>query len=131
MTGDVLMTLGQVRFSVSEGAYRSLTRDLNIRVAVMDRAGRASARQVLGEDETIEIEGVCYPGQRHALDRVETFRAMARAYEPAMLTDGTGAVWGLFLVERVSERGSRFAPNGVPLRQEFRLSLGAFGEDAS
>lgn len=127
---DALMTLGDVRFSVPEGAYRNLTRSLEVRVARLDRAGRQAARQVLGEDETVEIEGVCYPMHRHAQDRVDSFRAMARTYEPQMLTDGQGYVWGLFTVERVEERGSEFAADGTPMKQEFRISLGAFGEDA-
>lgn len=128
---DVLMTLGTIRFSVSEGSYRNLSRDLEMRVARMDRASRQAARQVLGEDETIEIEGVCYPGQRHAADRVESFRALARTRKAAMLTDGTGAVWGMYVIERVSERGSEFLSNGVAQRQDFRISLGAAGEDAA
>lgn len=131
MSGEVLMTLGSVRFSVAKGAYQRLSRTLEMRIARLDRAGRQSARQILGEDETIDIEGCCYPGQRHAVDRVESFRTLARTYEPQMLTDGMGVVWGLFTVERVEERGSEFLPNGVPLRQDFRIGLGAYGEDAS
>lgn len=130
MSGDVLMTLGDIRFTVSEGAYQTLGRSLEMRVARMDRAGRQAARQILGEDETVDIEGTCYPGQRHARDRVDSFRAVARTYEPQMLTDGTGAVWGLFVVERVEERGSVIGPGGVPARQDFRLSLGRYGDDA-
>ena len=128
---DALMTLGKVRFSVSEGAYRNLSRSLEMRVARLDRAGRQAARQVLGEDETIEIEGVCYPVHLHSPDRIDTFRAMARTYKPAMLTDGQGYVWGLFTVERVEERGAEFDSDGTPMRQDFRISLGAFGEDKS
>lgn len=128
---EVLMTLGDLRFSVAAGSYRSLTRTLEMRVARLDRASGATARQVLGSDETVEIEGTCYPGQRHARDRVDSFRALARTREPQMLTDGTGGVWGLFVIERVDERGSEFLSNGVPMRQEFRIVLGGFGEDAA
>lgn len=127
---EVLMTLGDIRFSVTEGAYQRLSRTLEIAVSRQARAGRQAARQVLGEDETIEIEGICYPGQRHARDRVDSFRALARTYKPALLTDGTGAVWGLFTIERVDERGSDFTPEGIAQRQDFRISLGAYGEDA-
>lgn len=130
MSGEVLMTLGDIRFSVNEGAYQTLGRTLEMRVAKLDRAGRQSARQILGEDETVDIEGTCYPGQRHARDRLDGFRAMARTKQPQMLTDGTGAVWGLFVLERVEERGSVIGQGGVPARQDFRLSLGRFGDDA-
>ncbi len=128
---DVLMTLGDIRFSVAEGAYTGLTQTLEILVARQARAGRQTARQILGEDETVEIEGACYPGQRHAVDRVDSFFALARTREPAMLTDGRGVVWGLFVIETVSKRGSSFLSNGVAQREDFRLSLGRFGEDAA
>jgi Phage protein U len=128
---EVLMTLGEIRFSVTEGAYQGLNRTLEMNVARLARAGRQAARQILGEDETVDIEGTCYPGQRHARDRVESFRNLARTREPQLLTDGTGAVWGLFVLERVEERGSVIGPAGIPLRQDFRLSLGRFGEDAA
>lgn len=124
------MTLGSIRFSVQEGAYQSLTRTLEMVIARQGRAGRQAARQVLGEDETVEIEGVVYPAFRGGLDRVDSFRALARTYAPAMLTDGTGKVWGEFVVERVEEQGSAFLPNGAPQRQAFRISLGAAGVDA-
>ena len=121
----VLMTLGDIRFSVSEGSYRQLSQTLEIRVARLDRAGGQSGRQVLGEDDTIDIEGVTYPGQRHALDRVDSFRAAARAYKPLMLTDGRGNGGGEYVIERVERRSADFDASGAPLREDFRLSLGA------
>lgn len=127
----VLMTLGDIRFSVAEGSYRQLSQTLEIRVARMDRAGAQSGRQVLGEDDTIDIEGVCYPGQRHAVDRVDSFRAAARAHKPLMLTDGRGNVWGEYLIERVERRSADFDSSGLPLREDFRISLGAVPADAA
>lgn len=126
---DVLMTLADIRFSVAEGAYKGLNITLEMTVAKMARANRQAARQVLGEDETIEITGTCYPLHGHGLDRVERFRELARTYEPAMLTDGLGFVWGRYVVERVTEQGAEFTREGVPQRQDFTISLGLFGED--
>jgi hypothetical protein len=127
---EVLMTLGDIRFSVTEGAYRQLSRVLEMRVARMERAGGQAGRQILGEDETVELEGVCYPTHRHALDRLDSFRALARAKKAAMLTDGRGQVWGEFVIERVEERGDEFLSNGVAQRQDFRISLGAVPQEA-
>lgn len=125
------MTLGDIQFSVAEGAYRTLSISLEMTIAKMARGGRQVARQILGEDETIEISGVCYPLHLHALNRVESFRNLARTYEPAVLTDGLGMVWGRYVVERVTEQGSEFSAEGVPMKQEFTLSLGLYGEDAA
>jgi phage protein U len=127
---EVLMTLGTVRFSIQEGAYKELTRTLEIRVARQDRAGRKSSRQVLGEDETIEISGTVYPAFRGGLARLDSFRELARTYKPQMLTDGLGRVWGRFVVEGVDEAAGAFLSNGAPQRQDFRIRLGAYGDDA-
>lgn len=124
---EVLMTLGSVRFGVREGAYQRLARRLEIRTAKLDRAGAQSARQVLGEDETIEIEGVVYPAWRGGTGRVDSFRELARQRRPQMLTDGAGKVWGKFIIEGVDEEASHHLPNGAPLRQAFRITLGAWG----
>lgn len=128
---SVLMTLGDIRFSVSEGSYRQLSQTLEIRVARMERAGAQSGRQVLGEDDTLDIEGVCYPGLRHAVDRVESFRQAAKAHKPLMLTDGRGGVWGEYLIERVERRAAEFDVSGVPLREDFRISLGAVPQEGA
>ena len=121
------MTLGSIRFSVQDGAYQRLRRELEITVARQARAGAQVARQVLGEDETIEIEGEVFLDWRGGLDRVQSFRDAARTYAPLTLTDGAGKVWGQYLIERVTEDGEAFLENGVPLRQAFRLSLGLAG----
>lgn len=126
---DVLMRLGSLRFSVSEGAYRRLTRKLEITVAKQARANRSVARQVLGHDETLEIEGVCYPLHRHNPGRIDSFRALALEKKPVLLTDGLGVSWGKFLIENVEETGTEFTPQGVAQKQEFRLALGAYGDD--
>jgi len=88
---------------------------------------------VLGEETTIDIEGVCYPGQRHAMDRVDSFVAAARTHKPQVLTDGRGNVWGKSLIERVERRTGEgaFDASGAPLREDFRLSLGAVPPETS
>lgn len=124
---EVLMTLGPIRFSVEAGAFQRLRRRLEIRTARQDRAGAQTARQVLGEDETLDIEGAVYPAHKGGLHRLEDMRALARTHEPQLLTDGMGNVWGRFIVESVEEDADHFLPNGAPLRQGFRLGLAAWG----
>jgi hypothetical protein len=126
--GEVLMTLGPIRFSVAESAYTGLQRSLEISVAKHARASGATARQATGYDETIGIDGVVYP-EHAGRTRLDDLRALARAQAPQLLTDGRGRVWGRWLLERVEETGSEFLPNGQPLKQAFRLQLGLYGED--
>ncbi len=123
------MTLGTVRFSVEESAFQQLRRVLDMRVARLDRAGAPTARQILGEDETIEIRGVVYPELAGGVGRVQGFRDLAREKKAQLLTDGVGGVWGRFVIERVEEEATHHLRNGVPLRQGFAIHLGAAGED--
>lgn len=128
MSGEVLMTLGSIRFSVQDSAFQRLRRRLEIRVAKQDRANAQTARQVLGQDETVEIEGVIYPGAwKGGVARVQSLRDLALTKQPQTLTDGLGNVWGQYLVEEVEETASLHTPYGVPLRQEFRIALGLYG----
>lgn len=127
--GEVLMTLGPIRFSVQETAYQRLRRETEVRTARMDRAGGKTARQVLGTDQTLELEGVVYGAQRGGLGRVQSFHDLAEDQQPLMLTDGMGNVWGRYVVERVDEDATLHTPYGAPLRQAFRINLGRYGED--
>jgi phage protein U len=125
---DVLMTLGPITFSVQEGAFHALKRKLEIRVGKSERAGVQTARQILGSDETIQIEGVVYPTFSGGVARVQSFRDLALTLEEQMLTDGIGNVWGRYVIENVEEDATEFTAYGVPLKQAFRIELGAAGD---
>jgi phage protein U len=124
---DVLMTLGKLRFSVQEGAYQRIRRDLEITTAKQARGGSQVARQILGEDERLEIEGIVYAGFKAAVTRLDDFRTAAREYSAKVLTDGLGNVWGKYVIERVEEVATEHTAYGVPLKQTFRLELGLYG----
>ena len=67
------------------------------------------------------------------MDRVDSFVAAARTHKPQVLTDGRGNVWGISLIERVERRTGEgaFDASGAPLREDFRLSLGAVPPETS
>ncbi len=123
------MTLGSIQFSVQDSGYQKLVRRLEIRVGRQERAGRQVARQVLGEDETVEIEGVVFAAWKGGVGRIDSFRDLARTHQPQLLTDGRGNVWGKYIVEQVEEEATDHIANGVPLRQAFKLTLGLYGDD--
>ena len=124
------MTLGTVRFSVQESAFQKLVRKLDVRVAKQERANGPTSRQALGSDDTVEIEGTVYAAFSGGLGRVQSFRDLALLKQPQMLTDGMGGVWGKYLIESVEETATHHLPNGAPMKQEFKIMLGAYGPDA-
>ncbi len=120
----MLMSLGQFVWGINTLAYQSLKRSNSYRWASINRVGQRPARQYVGlGDDTINLSGWIAPelaGDRTSLDKL---RAMASAGEPYVLVDALGGVYGLFVIESISETNSLFYPNGQPRKIEFDISL--------
>ena len=61
--------------------------------------------------------------------RWKDLRRLALGTEPLDLVDGTGKVWGLFVLLEVTEKQTEFLANGQPRKIEFALKLLEYGED--
>lgn len=119
----MLMALGQFVFSLQTLAFQSLQRQTAWRHAQNSRVGARAASQFLGPgDDTITLPGVVLPefGNRISLDELHT---MADAGQPLALVDGTGRVYGQWVITDKSETASHFTTLGQPKRIEFSLSL--------
>lgn len=128
---EVMLALGDFRFSTAENAYQSLRRSDAWRWATQDRIGREPAMQFVGRGKaTVEIDGVILPHYKGGLKQVDAMRALADKGEPLLLVDGYGNIWGRWQIERLEETQTKPLANGAPRRIEFRLSLGKYGDDA-
>lgn len=119
----VLMCLGQFVFSLITLSYLELQRQTNWRHASTSRIGVRAANQYLGPgDDTITLPGIILPGfgKRLALD---VLRAMADTGKAWTLVDGTGRVYGQFVITDLTETASLFNALGAPARIEFSLTL--------
>jgi len=127
---EVMMMLGGYRFSLSTAAYQQLQRTTEFRWPAQERLGRLPARQFTGAgNDSIELEGSIYPEFKGGLNQVLKMRETAGDGKPLRLVDGHGKNWGLWCIERVEETRQEFFGNGAPRRIDFRLSLGAYGDD--
>ena len=127
---QVQLALGTFRFSMATAAYQSLRRAAEYRWPAQERYGRAPARQFVGPgSETLELEGVVYPTHQGGVGQVASLRALAGTGEPLDLSDGLGATWGQWVIERVEETQSVFFADGRPRKVEFRLALARYGEE--
>jgi hypothetical protein len=128
---EVMMALGEFRFSLDTAAYQNLRRSVAYRWPKQERIGRAPARQFVGKgDETITLEGIIYPEFKGGLKQIDKMREVAGTGQPKMMTDGTGKVWGKWCIESIDEKQGTFFANGIPRKQEFALRLGFYGEDS-
>lgn len=120
----MMMSLGQFVFSLSTLAYQQLQRASEWRHAQNARVGARAATQFVGVgEETIALDGVLVPelaGTRMSLD---TLRDMADQGAAWPLVDGTGVVFGAFVLTGMRETGTFFFPDGTPRRIEFAINL--------
>lgn len=126
----VMMTLGRFQFGIRTAAYQDLARNTEWRWPSQERFMRGQALQYVGPGaDTISLPGVIYPEWRGGAGQVEAMRAIADRGEPMMLIDGTGILWGKWVIEKVDERQSVFAAAGIPRKQEFTINLRRFDDE--
>lgn len=126
----VMMTLGRFQFGIRTAAYQELSRSTEWRWPAQERFMRGQALQYVGPGgDTISLPGIIYPEWRGGVGQVDAMRALAGQGEPLTLIDGTGIVWGEWVIEKVDERQGVFAAAGIPRKQEFTVSLRRFDDD--
>jgi len=131
MASEIMMALGEYRFSVSTAAYNDFRRNTAWRWASQQRMGRLPAKQYLGPGEdTIEMGGTIYPHYNGGLKQIDSMRDEAGKGEPLLLVDGLGNVWGKWCILSIEETRSHHLNNGAPLKQDFRVRLENYGEDS-
>ena len=119
----MLMQLGQFTFGLPTLAFTEMQRQLEWRHADNARVGALPGVQYLGpQSEKITLTGCAVPeiGDRRALD---TLRKMADAGAAYVLQDGTGQVYGAYVIESLQQTGSHFVAEGVPRKVAFTLAL--------
>lgn len=127
----VMMQIGNYQFSIGTAAYQELTRVHSWRWNEVPRAGRKPASQYDGpEAATLELSGVIYPHYKGGIGQIVAMRKEADKGEPLMLVDGTGKIWGKWVIRTIEEGQSRHFDRGMPMKQQFRMSLREYGDDS-
>ncbi|AXE93978.1 phage tail protein [Paraburkholderia terricola] len=121
----MMMSLGQFVFSLSTLAYQELQRRTSWKHASTSRVGGRNARQFTGPgDDTITLTGWFAPDQGIGkLSSLDELRTMADEGDAYALVDGTGTVYGAFVIEGLDEGQSLHQKDGTPRRVEFTLNL--------
>ena len=126
---EIMMALGELRFSLDTAAYEQLRRTSLYRWQSQERLSERPAQQFVGiGSDTIIINGTLYPHFHGGLTQLETMRELAATGSPQLLVDGLGFVWGDFVIQSIEETQSFHLPNGIPLKQTFSLTLNHYGD---
>lgn len=126
----MMMALGDFVFELPSAAYQSFQRQTEFRHASHPRIGERPASQYLGPGaDTVTLSGTLMPeftGGRASLDRLREMGAEGKAWA---LVEGSGRIYGLWVVKSVAETSTVFFADGVPRKIEFSLSLERVDDD--
>lgn len=126
----MMLALGMFVFSLSTAAYQELQRQTEWRHASNNRIGAVPARQFLGRgDDTITLPGVILPELAGSGLSLDAIRLMANTGKAWPMVEGSGRIYGLWVIESLSETKTIFFRDGTPRRIEFSLSLKRIDDD--
>lgn len=127
----MMMCLGTFVFSLRDGAYEQLTRDLSWRHARTERVGARAASQYVGPGEdTVQLNGLIAPPLTGQYSSLATLQEMADTGQPWAMVAGDGTVLGAYAITSLKQTHSVFFPDGTPRKVEFQLSLERVPDEA-
>ncbi|QGW78473.1 oxidoreductase [Pseudomonas alkylphenolica] len=120
----MMMALGMFVFSLETLAYQEFQRQTDWRHGSTSRIGTNPARQFLGRgDDSITLPGVLLPALAGSPLSLDTLRMMADTGKAWPLVEGTGKIYGLWVIESLSDNRTVFFKDGAARRIEFTLKL--------
>lgn len=126
----MMLSLGMFVFSLSTLAYQELQRQTNWRHASNSRVGTSPAMQFVGRGEdTITLPGIILPELAGSVLSLDALRLMANTGKAWPMVEGTGRIYGLWVIESLSETKTVFFRDGTPRRIEFTLTLKRTDDD--
>ncbi|MDE1528188.1 phage tail protein [Pseudomonas carnis] len=126
----MMLSLGMFVFSLSTLAYQELQRQTNWRHATNSRVGAPPALQFVGRgDDTITLPGIILPELAGSVLSLDALRLMANTGKAWPMVEGTGRIYGLWVIESLSETKTVFFRDGTPRRIEFTLTLKRTDDD--
>ncbi len=126
----MMLSLGMFVFSLSTLAYQELQRQTNWRHASNSRVGAAPALQFVGRGEdTITLPGIILPELAGSAISLDAVRLMANTGKAWPMVEGSGRIYGLWVIDNLGETKTIFFKDGTPRRIEFTLTLKRIDDD--
>lgn len=120
----MMLALGMFVFSLHTAAYQEMQRQTDWRHPSTARIGAQPARQFLGKGEdAITLPGLILPELAGTALSLDTLRHMADTGKAWPLVEGSGRLYGLWVIESLSETRTLLFRDGTARRIEFSLSL--------
>ena len=119
-----MLALGMFVFMRQTLPHQTMQRDAEYRWPSNSRVGKRDSFQFLGPgEEKIILAGTLYPELTGGKLTMTAIRLMADQGRAWPLLDGTGTIYGMYVINNISETGSLFFADGTPRKIDFTLTL--------
>lgn len=126
----MMLALGLFVFQLDTLPYQEFQQRLAWRHPSNSRLGQRPARQFTGpDDEVITLRGTLLPELTGGSKSLDLLRYMGDSGEAWSLIEGTGRVYGFFVIESLDINKDHFFRDGAARRYDFTLSMARTGDD--
>ena len=126
----MMMILGMFPFALQTTPYQTSNQSNTWRHVKNDRVGKSPRYQYIGPDEEpITLSGTLYPeisGGDVSLTTLETMAYTGRAWP---LIEGPGKIYGMYVIDGLTQNRTEFFQDGKARKIDFTLSLKKVSED--
>ncbi|MGG7447731.1 phage tail protein [Kosakonia oryzendophytica] len=120
----MMLALGFFVFMRQTLPFQNMNRTSAFTWSSNPRVGKRAAYQFIGPGEdTVEITGDLFPELTGGVLSLAAVRLMAEQGKQWPLIDGTGMIYGWYVISNVKENGSEFYSDGSPRKINFTLQL--------
>lgn len=120
----MMMIFGTYVFSLSTAAYQQMQRQMDWRHVSSARVGARPARQYVGQgDDSITLQGTISAELTGDPDTLDDLRALADEGKPQALVEGTGRVYGGYVLVSLIETRRELHSDGTPRLIDFQMQL--------
>ncbi|MDC9622747.1 phage tail protein [Xenorhabdus sp. XENO-7] len=120
----MMAALGLFVFMLKTTPYQSLQHQQSWRFGFNNRVGTRPAFQFMGpNNDTLTLSGTLYPeisGGRLSLLALELMADSGKAWS---FLDGSGAIYGMFIIESIDQTKSEFFADGAARKIDFTVTL--------
>lgn len=126
----MMLALGLFVFEMGTLPYQEFQQRIAWRHPSNSRVGKRPARQFTGpDDEIITLSGTLLPELTGGALALDLLRYMGDTGEAWCLVEGTGRVYGFFVIESLDIKKDHFFRDGAARRYDFTIGLARVGDD--
>lgn len=128
----MMMVLGLFVFQLRTVPYQQLQYQRNWRHVTNNRVNRRPSTQFLGPDnDKLSLSGVLMPEVTGGSLSLLALELMAEQGKSWPLIEGSGTIYGMYVIESLSQTKTEFFNNGAARKIEFTIELKRVDESLS